>query len=295
MQYAKRKTGKDELELLPAVEGRGFARLPKPDPGDLFFDMEGDPLHHPDGLEYLFGFYYFVNGNPIFKAFWAHDKVEEKRAFQEVIDFITAHLSQHPAAHIYHYNHYEETAIKRLASRFGTREAEVDNILRGRKLVDLFKVVRDAIRTSEPGYSIKNLETFYMEKREGAVATAAESLVVYDQWRTTGDIALLKQISDYNEDDCRSTHLLREWLLKLRPPSTKWFELANEEAPAENNQIQTEKEKKREIYERTLLEGATDQDRPVRELVAHLLEFHRREEKSSWWGLLSARSKNMMN
>lgn len=291
LQHTKRETGKDELELLPAIEGRGFARLPKPDPGDLFFDMEGDPLFIPDGLEYLFGFYYFDKGTPVFKSFWAHDKQQEKQTFQEVIDFITNHLTQHPTAHIYHYNHYEETAIKRLASRFGIREAEVDAILRGRKLVDFFKVVRDAIRISEPGYSIKNLEIFYMEKRKGKVATAAESLVVYDQWRTTQDHTLLKQISDYNETDCRSTYLLQQWLLKLRPANTKWFELENEVVSEEKKLSQTEKEKKRESYENALLKDATEQDRSFRELIAHLLEFHRREEKPTWWSLFERQEK----
>ena len=246
LQYNKRKTGKNELELLSPAEGRGFAILPKPDPADLFFDMEGDPLFIPDGLEYLFGFYYFDNGNPIFKPFWAHDKIEEKQTFQLVIDFITAHLKLYPNAHIYHYNHYEETAIKRLASSLGTRENEIDNILRGRKLVDLLKVVRDAIRTSEPGYSIKNLETFYMKKREGSVATAMESIVVYEQWKETKNDELLKQISNYNEDDCRSTYLLQQWLLKLRPTDTKWFELTNEENFKEKKQDQTEVERKKE-------------------------------------------------
>jgi uncharacterized protein len=285
LQNNKRKTGKDEFALLPPAEGRGFARLPKPDPADLFFDMEGDPLYIPDGLEYLFGFYYFNNGNPIFKPFWAHNKTEEKQSFQEAIDFITTHLNHHPGAHIYHYNHYEETAIKRLASKFGTRESEVDNILRERKLVDLYKVVSDAIRTSEPGYSIKNLETFYMEKREGAVGTATESLVVYDQWRSSRDDELLKQISDYNEDDCRSTYLLQQWLLQLRPTDTKWFEVENEVVSEEKKQSQTEKEKKREFYEKALLQDAPELDHPFRELVAHLLEFHRREEKPTWWNL----------
>ena len=55
LQVRKKHTGKDIYEVLPIEAGRGFCRLPKPDDGDLFFDMEGDP-HFPDGLEYLFGF-----------------------------------------------------------------------------------------------------------------------------------------------------------------------------------------------------------------------------------------------
>jgi predicted RecB family nuclease len=164
LQVRKRATGGNHLELLPPVEGRGFARLPRPDPGDVFFDMEGDPLY-PDGLEYLFGLYYVAGGEPMFTPFWAHDHAAEQQAFEDVIDCLAAHLAQHPHAHIYHYNHYEATALKRLASRYATRESAVDDLLRQYKLVDLYQVVREAIRVSEPSYSLKNLETFYMDKR----------------------------------------------------------------------------------------------------------------------------------
>ena len=208
------------------------------------------------------------------------------------MDFVTAHLSRHPDAHIYHYNHYEETAIKRLASRFGTREAEVDNLLRGQKLVDLYKVVRDGIRTSEPGYSIKDLETFYMGKRDGEVANAVESLVVYDNWKTTGDEAFLKQIRDYNEDDCRSTYSLQQWLLELRPSDTKWFEIEKDAKILKKKDKPNPSEKKKEQYEKALLNGATKLDRPFRELIASLLEFHRREEKPTWWSLYDRQEKD---
>ena len=47
--------------------GLGFERLPAPSPGDLFFDMEGDPLVS-GGLEYLFGIYEEAEGVPRFDA-----------------------------------------------------------------------------------------------------------------------------------------------------------------------------------------------------------------------------------
>ncbi|MBF0400372.1 MAG: TM0106 family RecB-like putative nuclease [Magnetococcales bacterium] len=284
LQVAKLETGENRVETLPSAPGRGFTRMPKPNPSDLFFDMEGDPLY-PDGLEYLFGFYFVENGKPVFKPFWAHDHEEEKRTFQEVMDFIMGHLREYPCAHVYHYNHYEETAIKRLASRYGTRESEVDDLLRGRKLVDLYKVVREAIRVSEPSYSIKNLETFYMEKREAEVATAGDSIVVYETWRKTHAPNLLQQISDYNEDDCRSTLLLRDWLAGLRPEEMPWFDLMAE-APSEDKlRAQQEAEETRQRYEQNLTGGSRKPDHEFRELVAHLLEFHRREAKPQWWAV----------
>ncbi|MBF0181512.1 MAG: TM0106 family RecB-like putative nuclease [Magnetococcales bacterium] len=284
LQVGKRETGENRVETLPSVAGRGFARMPRPAEGDLFFDMEGDPLY-PDGLEYLFGFYFVSEGKPVFNAFWAHDHEEEKRTFQAVMDFVVVHLREHPGAHVYHYNHYEETALKRLASRYGTREDEVDDLLRGRKLVDLYKVVREAIRVSEPSYSIKNLETFYMEKRSAEVATAGDSIVVYETWRKTRASNLLQQISDYNEDDCRSTLLLRDWLAGLRPDDLPWFDLTAEVSSEEKLVAQQEAEETRQRYEQSLTGGEKRPDHEFRELVAQLLEFHRREAKPQWWAM----------
>jgi uncharacterized protein len=56
MQLARR-VGEPRVELLPIEHGRGFTRMPAPSPHDLFFDLEGDPLH-PEGLEYLWGVHY---------------------------------------------------------------------------------------------------------------------------------------------------------------------------------------------------------------------------------------------
>ena len=97
--------------------------MPVPDDGDLFFDMEGDPLY-PNGLEYLFGVYYFKDGKELFLPFWAHDHEEEKETFKRFMAFLADHLAEHPHAHIYHYNHYETTALKRLACRYAVCEEQ---------------------------------------------------------------------------------------------------------------------------------------------------------------------------
>src|SRR5690349_13669021 len=108
-------------------------------------------------------------------------------------------------------------------SLHGTRETQVDGLLRDRRLVDLYAVVREAIRTSEPGLSIKDIECFYMARREGEVLDAGASIVKYEHYRATGYQAALQAIERYNDDDCRSTQLLRDWLLSLRPAELPWF------------------------------------------------------------------------
>lgn len=293
LQLRKRQTGKDCFDLLPLDldEKRGFFRLPKPDAGDIFFDMEGNPLEE-NGLEYLFGVLTYKGKNPVFQTFWAHDRKEERQAFEQFMDFVARHLLKHPNAHIYHYAHYEETALKRLMSFYGTREAEVDNLLRFGKLIDLYKVVRENIRISEPRYSIKNVEHFYLKKRTGDVRNAGESIVYYERWKDTGDPELLKAIEDYNRDDLKSTHELRQWLLTLRPNEIPWAHRASHAPVVEISEL-NEIEQRLAHY-RELLVDPLPIDRNTwstqhhfQELIWQLLDFHRRADKPVWWAYFS--------
>lgn len=292
LQLEARTSGTRKVELLLADgDERGFARLPRPSRYDLFFDMEGDP-YEDKGLEYLFGVYYFEEGEPRFRPFWAHSRAEERVAFEDFMDFAVARLARYPEAHIYHYAHYEPTALQRLMSLHGTREAELDNLLRRRSFVDLYKVVREAIRVSEPRYSIKNIEHFYLEARTGEVADAGASIVYYERWKETRDPQLLKAIEDYNLDDVRSTYQLREWLLSLRPHHISWAADADSEAgeTVQPGEL-TDAEKRLVPYRRALLESLPDDrtrwgpDEEMRELTYYLLDFHRRADKPAWWAM----------
>jgi uncharacterized protein len=283
LQVVKRDTGEDRYELLTADARKGFGRMPPPDPGDLFFDMEGDPFVE-GGLEYLFGFAFKDGGESKFKPFWSHSRFEEKRAFEEAVDLIVGRLTEYPKAYVYHYASYEESALKRLSVLHGTREDAIDDLLRRRKLIDLFKVVRENLRISEPRYSIKNLETFYMDARSEEVSSAADSIVVYEKWRDLGDPALLKQIEKYNATDCFSTLMLRNWLLSIRPKEIPWFvgPVAGE-GEEERSKARTVAEARREQTTERLLSGVLEAEQPYRELTSQLLEFHRREAKPQWW------------
>jgi uncharacterized protein len=259
LQVAARAHGQDRIELLPEEPGRGFMRVPRVDVGDLFFDIEGDPLYD-DQLEYLFGLHWMEDGEPRHLRIWAHDHDQERRALEQLMDFFRRHLGAHPRAHIYHYNHYEITALERLASRYATREDVLDDLLRKRRFVDLYTVVREAMRTSRPGLSLKEMEKLYLEEaRSGAVTTAGDSIVKYERWRRSGDRALLDEIAHYNEVDCVSTRALRDWLLGHRPEETPWFEPSSDEdehQAAARSERQAEAQARRETMGRRLLDGA---------------------------------------
>lgn len=287
LQGERAATGESRFEMIPCPAGKGLARLPAPDPGDLFFDMEGDPLH-PGGLEYLFGVHHMHGREETFEMFWAHDHAQEKQALQDFMRFLDAHLADHPHAHIYHYNHYETTALKRLSCRYAVCEEALDALLRAQKFVDLYPVVRESIRTSEPGYSIKHLETFYMQKRDNTVATAADSMLTYSRWRATREDALLDEIAEYNQADCISTRLLRNWLAELRPAGMPW---QTPQSDTETERVRHDPEHAGRAELQAHLGRLQDGSQALGTHLSHLLEFHKREAKPQWWSRFERQNK----
>ena len=123
--------------------------------------------------------------------------------------------------------------------------------------------------------------------REGEVKTAAASVVVYEQWRRLGEEHLLQEIADYNEVDCRSTLLLRRWLLSLRPAGIAWYDGAASEQPDPEREARRLEAEQRAIDTVARLLAAPAGELPFRELVGQLLEFHRREAKPEWWAMFN--------
>jgi uncharacterized protein len=277
--------GAHAVELLPPEPLRGFALLPGPAPGDLFFDIEGDPLI-PEGLEYLFGLYGPLgsSGEDIFLPIWAHDRAAEKAAFEQLIDFFDAHLRRFPQARIYHYAPYEPSALRRLMQTHATREAAVDRLLREHRFVDLYRVVRQGLRASTEGYSLKDLETIYWGGRGGEVTNAGDSIVQYERWRETGDPKILDDIARYNQDDVVSTARLRQWLETLRPAGVAYGVQPSADENDDRSQARAEFEAGREALAAAIRASAIA-DEAARELMAQLLWFHQRIQKPVWWAI----------
>ncbi len=312
LQVRGRSNGKPAYELLRHDPGLGFELLPRSAAGDVFFDMEGDPIFEPGrSLEYLFGCWMPDEETP-FRAFWGLDRNDEKRAFETFVDFIVERRRRYPEMHVYHYANYEKEALRRLAQQHSTREAEIDDLLRAEVLVDLFAVVRGTVAISEESYSLKSFERFYDLARETVVKKGNESIVMFEQWLTDGDSKILEDIERYNRDDCRSTYLLREWLLERRVEAMELFgidlKLRSPKSPDEPCHIEfvdscakcvrrrdeAREESRRTDLERSLLQNVlpprTEEeyqlmsaDRRMRYLLANLLAYHRREEKPGWW------------
>jgi uncharacterized protein len=274
-----RKTGEPNFELRALEPGKGFDLLPEPQTGDLFYDIEGDP-HYEGGLEYLHGIWF--DGQ--FQAFWAHDHDAEARALSGLLAFFRARIAAYPTARIYHYAPYEITALKRLTTKYGIGEAFLDRLLRERRFVDLFAVVRGGLIGSEPNYSIKSMEAFYDRKRDGEVKTAGGSVVAYERWRETQDQQILDEIEDYNRVDCISTEELRDWLVRIRL-SDPWPILAPDAGDKE-----VEDDTDTQALRNMLAGSGLPQDR--REMLFNLGVFHSREVKPAQWAVFDSAAKD---
>ena len=117
----------------------------------------------------------------------------------------------------------------------------LDDLLRRDVFVDLYAVVRNAVRVSQPRYSIKNLEVFLPIEREAEIKEGGTSILMFEEWMRTRDDANLQAIAAYNEEDCRSTLLLRDWLLGLKAEAIAAFGPIPAPPPIETKEEREEK------------------------------------------------------
>jgi predicted RecB family nuclease len=106
-------------------------------PVDAAADADAPPAFAGGGREYLWG---MSTRRPAtdgggagakeYVCWWAHSAAEERAAFGACVDWMLARKRAHAAMHFYHYGAYEISVLRRLAGRYGTREAEVDELLR---------------------------------------------------------------------------------------------------------------------------------------------------------------------
>ena len=273
------------------VSAAALAAIPDPDPGDIFFDFEGDPLHQEGtewGLDYLFG---LVETDETFRAFWAHNLAQEKQALVDFLEYVTERRRQYPSLHIYHYASYERTHLLSIAARHGAGEEAVDDLLRSGVLVDLYPIVKQSLRVGSRSYSLKKLEPLYMGTRgRSGVATAVDSITEYVRSRDLLDFGdtdaaarILAEIATYNEYDCISTLALRDWLLARAAESgivpAGVPDLALDVPSHDPDPVYVELA----AIVAGFPAGERTVDQSALALASAAIDYHRREGKSFWW------------
>ncbi|ODU52556.1 MAG: DNA helicase [Microbacterium sp. SCN 70-10] len=279
--------GDHVVPTFEVVEPRALGVLPRPDHGDLFFDFEGDPLYTEGdreqwGIDYLFG---WVDTRERYGALWAHSFDDERAALERFLDMVAVRREQFPGMHIYHYAPYEPTHLLTMAARYGVREADVDRLLRDGVFVDLYPVVRRALRVGSRSYSIKKLEPLYMgdEVRTSDVQRGDDSIVKYVEARALaadGEVEaaqrVLDDLADYNRYDCVSTRRLRDWLVDRAREGG-----AMPARGAEPDEQAYEPSPRATALQRWAVD-ADEPDATALRLAAAAIDYYPREEKTYW-------------
>jgi uncharacterized protein len=165
---------------------------------------------------------------------------------------------------------------------------------RGGRFVDLH-AIRQRSRERR-GVFDQKLEALYGFTRQQGLPEAGASLRAIQHALELGEAvdpgdANGAIVEAYNRDDCLSARALRDWLESLRAKAVAdGAEIAR--PPAEpgdpNEQIGDRERRSRELAARLLagvpeLEAARSAEERARWLLAHVLDWHRREEKAPWW------------
>lgn len=293
IQWRSRNQNEQPIhELLDLQAEKGFFNLPEPSPYDIYLDLEGDPMVDPGGLEYLIG--WVQQGT--YHALWANTEAEEKAAFESFMRLAMQTKEQHPEMHIYHYAPYEVSAFRRLMGKYATYENELDQLLRSATFVDLYGVVRQAVRASVEKYSIKDLEKFYGYRRQVDLREVSKHKSMYEFLLETNKLEeaseeMTEAIRLYNEDDCISTARLHDWLEHLR--ETAINQGGEIPRPLPKPREATEKITQHQERIKPLMDAlladvpVSREERSLEQqanfLLAHMLNWYRREEKSMWW------------
>ncbi|GAB1538450.1 TM0106 family RecB-like putative nuclease [Scytonema sp. NUACC21] len=177
-------------------------------PVEIFFDIEAQPDLH---LDYLLGVLVIdrQNNTESFYSFLAEKQEDEQLIWEQFLDLVW----QYPEAPIYHFCVYELDTVKRLAKLYHTPYNSVLPVLD--RFVDVYEILTQNVALPVESYALKTIARWLGFEWRDPEASGAKCIYWYDQWLQTGDRTLLEIIQRYNEDDCRATYSVKDWLVKF--------------------------------------------------------------------------------
>lgn len=266
IQLAREDSGQPTHAVVDAI---ALGALPPPSPEDLSLTIEEDSSGRLLGIE--------VGGNGTvqlaFRAPFgsprapyramtdiADEEAGQRRALDEVLDFVAQRLRMYPDMRVYHYTSGVRSALLRWTGRYGVGEETVEDLLHTGVLVDLYPIVRNALLIGERSYRLSRLQRL--------LPNAAGQ-----------------------ERDCVTVLRLRDWLLDrvaerrvdsdavLLDQASSWCLVPSPEEPDPLPPSRPSS------IEAALAEFAAAQGEPRHPaaLMAAALGYHRRERQPLWW------------
>ncbi|HNQ01475.1 MAG TPA: TM0106 family RecB-like putative nuclease [Syntrophales bacterium] len=187
-------------------------------PREVFLDLEGtDPTGEQDGLEqvdYLIGVLVCEGGDCRYRPFTAWRIREEGAMFRAFVDFLLG-LGDVP---VYHWHNYERWHLAQLAARHGLADVVEKRVFPN--LVDLHRVATRAYAFPTPTNGLKDIAKHLGFRWRREEVNALDSIAWYLRYQSDPESwqEKLQGIVDYNEDDCRATKHIKDWLAAQASP-----------------------------------------------------------------------------
>ncbi len=172
----------------------------------IFFDVESVP---PEGLYYLMGTLIRVDDETHFTYELAASAEDELRMWESFL----ARLQATPGP-VIHYGNYERTVIQQLDRRYGPNPQAARLLER---LVNLQTVLEQTVVLPLSSYSLKQVAPLIGYAWREDPLGGEDSMLAYLAWLEDGNRSHLENILRYNEDDCRATAYIYDWLMTLPP------------------------------------------------------------------------------
>lgn len=272
----------------------GLAALPVADPGDVYLTAFGCPQYEGDQV-YLVSLLYLDGESWRVKDFWTHDTEQQAGMVNDLLRWLYDRWKASPTHHVFHYGLYPLESIRWLVGQSGVVEETLDQLISHRIFVDIYKVVRGALRVGVGRYDLEQLEPLYGHSRSAEFKdTIVRCKKLYAQWRQDPDgetwhaSVPLKMIYDHAENELRSLSYFNEWLHQQQ----KQFAFAAREPISEGEIPSEPHETQFAKLTESLLVRAKDEDASGNLIQAHMtrtmayvLSYHAREIKTVQWKL----------
>lgn len=177
-------------------------------PVELYFDIEAQPDLN---LDYMLGVL-VVDRHTKTEKFYpllAEKPEDEELIWQQFLDLVW----QYPLAPIFHFCSYEVDTVKRLARLYRTPKDKFQPLLN--RFVDVYEQVMQTVKLPVESYALKAIARWIGFEWRDPGANGSQCICWYDQWLDTGDRTFLDAIQRYNEDDCRATYIVKNWLVNF--------------------------------------------------------------------------------
>ena len=196
----------EAIEFIPhTLSSRTTHHVPRTTPIEIYFDIEAQPELN---LDYMLGVLVVdrLKQTETFHSLLAETPSDEGTIWQQFLDIV----GRYPQAPIFHFFSYEVDTIRRLAQLYRTPAEQVSAIVD--RCVDVYEQIAQTVVLPIESYALKAIARWIGFEWRDPQAHGSQCIYWYDRWLSTGDRSFLEAIERYNEDDCRATLVVKDWL-----------------------------------------------------------------------------------